>query len=169
MNISDLNLGPTTQVELNWQAYFYAFNELHGGNPVEFEGRLLWQDGFTHGKNDYKGPEWPPPQDPRELLRLKAAYWTRRRKIVDDQRIQLKTEIEHLRLVQNRRSAPLQQTVFIRNEEAAAGEPLYRCENRDLDLVTMLERLKWLTEDVILCDENLNNLVPRTQEQRTGT
>jgi len=148
-----------SQIELNWQAYFYAFSKLHGGNPVEFEGRLLWQDGYMYSKSDYLGPEWPPPRNRKELLRLRAAYWTRRRKIVDNERLKLKLEIDQLLLTQRIRSAPLQQTVGIPIEETEDGMTRYTYRNQDVDVKMLIERLTWLTDDVLLCDEQLRNIV----------
>ena len=148
-----------SQIELNWQAYFHAFNKLHGDNPIEFEGRLLWQDGYMYSKSDYLGPEWPPPRNRKELLRLKSAYWTRRRKIVDDERIKLKAEIDQLLLTQRARSAPLQQTVTIPVENTEDGTTRYAYRNQDVDVKVLIERLNWLTEDVLLCDNQLRNIV----------
>lgn len=68
-------------IRVDWRATFLAFVDLHGP-PVRWGGRLLFRDGWSHAAADYRGPQWPPPQEPRELHRLKLEYQRERRRVL---------------------------------------------------------------------------------------
>lgn len=92
------------RVAIDWRAYFRAFCEAHGGDPVPFRGRLLFRDAWTYSSTDYRGPEWPPPDDPAPWIR---AYWLIRIKLA---RMELRTVeffLEGLASLKAGRSGPL--------------------------------------------------------------
>jgi hypothetical protein len=55
------------EVAVNWQELFMEFCRQHGGDPVFHDGRLLFQDGWTHSADNHRGPSWPPSTEPIEL------------------------------------------------------------------------------------------------------
>lgn len=77
---------PTPAVELDWAAYWRAFQDLHGGDPVRVGGRLLFRDGWTYSAYDHAGPEWPPPREPGQLRALQKEYWSAHRWRVNAER-----------------------------------------------------------------------------------
>lgn len=141
------------RVSLDWAAYWDAFQQAHGGNPIPFKGRFLFADGWTYGTKSHSGPEWPPPDDPVELRELQRAYWAARRGIVDAERHELSQRIEHLIEMQSVRTVPLQQAVRIRNEDGSV-----ETIRGPLDLDAMLSRLGFLEDDVKFCDSKLEEL-----------
>lgn len=91
----------------DWRAYFLDFCQRHGGDPVEAEGRLLFRDGWGYAHNNYRGPEYPPPNSLDELARLQLVYWRRRREILVRKRDKLMYDMESLAQAQQVRSAPI--------------------------------------------------------------
>ena len=74
-----LTLPPRTKID--WETYYKEqFKPLHGGDPVEHEGKILFRDGWQYSIESYKGPEYPPPEDPWAVHWLKVAYWERLKK-----------------------------------------------------------------------------------------
>ena len=63
----------------DWRLYF-AFSSAHGGHPVAFENRSLFEDGWGYSSTHPGGPAYRPPQAPGELVRLKISYWEIRRR-----------------------------------------------------------------------------------------
>ena len=63
----------------DWRAYF-AFSKAHGGHPIEFEGRSIFEDGWGWSATRVSGPAYRPPQAPGEMLRVKLGYWEIRRR-----------------------------------------------------------------------------------------
>ena len=129
---------------LDWKAYFNGFCELHGGNPVEVDGKLVLPDGWSYSSTAYEGPEWPPPKDEAEFVRVMTAYWNERRGIVSDE----------LKLLQNtrrsmvdqmvNRSAPLMKKVRVFDEVAEK----HRWQADELNLDAVDERISWLKADL---------------------
>src|SRR5262245_41862310 len=75
---------------VDWRAYFLAFMEVHGKNPVEVNGKLLFPDGWQYSRNNHAGPEYPPPADPDQHRGLRIVYWKKRREIVETQAPELR-------------------------------------------------------------------------------
>lgn len=141
-------------VTLDWKAYFKAFEEEHGKNPVVFEGRLLFSDGWTYSASDHAGPEWPPPADEAELRRLQVAYWRKRKQIVSSELVRLRHDIDGLRHMQSVKSIPLRQVVRYFDSDAKKRVT----ERQQLDLAGLESRLRWLEADAADCEAKLTEL-----------
>lgn len=150
---------------LNWRAYYGRFKQAHGGDPVVFKGRLLFQDGWIYSSTDYKGPEWGPPEDPKELCLLKVCYWRQRRHRV-------RVELEHTRDVltelmelQRTKSVALQQSYASIDEETGKR----KVHSRDLDLSDIRKgRALWLEQDLVECDARISEILGQLKEIRDG-
>ena len=141
---------PGSLPKLDWRAYFRAFCEAHGGDPVAHGGRLLFQDGWQYSSTDHAGPEWPPPEDPNKLLALRRFYWQRRRQIVEAEWRKLWEAVRGLEELQGHKSAPLQSQAGREGGERRAAGPL--------DLAGLKARLSWLQDDVGWCEQKLAEL-----------
>lgn len=144
------------RVRLNWRAYFEQFCEVHGGDPVEHRGRLLFRNGWTHSSTDYAGPEWEPPEDPRELQKLRVAYWAKRRSMVKHELFGLQIQLGGLQALAKEKCCPLKQVVAALDEH---GNETNRVETRLLDLSRLRGRIGWLEADLKECGEQLRALV----------
>lgn len=101
---------PKTKLHLDWKEYFKKFVEVHG-EPVEWQGRLLFRDGWQYSSTRYQGPEYPPPRDPAGLKALKMTYWRLLHEKLTQEIRDLTGQIKMLSDWQNARSMPLQQRV----------------------------------------------------------
>lgn len=98
------------RLQIDWSSYFKEFCRLHGP-PVEYKGRQIFPDGWGYAIKDHKGPEYSPPEDPKELQRLKIRYWLIKTRTLRAMFSYLKNEYEGLKNLQLNRSAPLQTKV----------------------------------------------------------
>lgn len=137
------------QVELDWVAYYERFKEIHG-DPVKWRGRLLFRDGWTYSSTDYAGPEWPPPTDAIELMRMRRAYWVLRKRVILVELEQAKAMAEGLRLLQLAKSAPLQQRIQTVDENGQAVTTSIEVESR-----YGADRVEWLRGLLAECDREL--------------
>lgn len=108
-------------ITLDWRAYFLDFMRVHGGDPVENEGLLLFQDGYRYSNSDYQGPEYRPPDDPRELFRLQRVYWTRRARMLRDEINRVMRILENYQGMQQTLSARLHEQAVVRDEDGRAS------------------------------------------------
>jgi hypothetical protein len=138
-------------VHLDWRAYFRAFSEAHGGDPVYHGGRLLFADGWQYSSTDHAGPEWAPPESEEELRRLVRAYWKRRLQIVTAERKLLWERLKGLEQLQAAKSLPLQRTA-----REPDGEGRVKMVRGPLDLDGMRARLAWLADDIKWCQGKLD-------------
>lgn len=138
------------KIKLDWRAYFRAFCEAHGKEPVLFNGRLLFSDGWQYSSTDYRGPEWKPEDDEREYLIRN--YWERRLEIVTDEALVLQRTYEDLRTSSAGRSIPLYQSVVYSDEGKQVRESV------PLDLEAIEGRLAWLQEDRQECLRKLREV-----------
>lgn len=145
---------PDLRIELDWRAYWKEFQRVHGGDPVFFEKKFLFRDGWMHSATDYAGPEWAPPEDdPKRVRFLQYTYWELRSRMVMEEMRYLDNLIHNLSEVQRARSAPLQQVVRFRDEEGRI-----RIERKNLDLTLLVERLKLLKSDFEDCQARMKAL-----------
>jgi hypothetical protein len=142
---------PTSEIELDWRAYFEEFCAAHGGEPVEFEGRLIFRDGWAYSKSDHKGPEWAPGTE-QERTRIALAYWTMRRAILETERQALSASVEEMRLLQLHRSAPLMVRAIKYDDDGV----LVGMETKPLDTAALADRLTELEREIAECDTMLN-------------
>lgn len=149
---------PKLKLRFDWRAYFERFAELHGGNPVPFKGRLVFQDGWTYSGTDHRGPEWPPPDDERARLLLQKVYWLVRRKVSGRERNALRDAVAGIKELQATKSAPLQQLVEVRVRSKHTGQRRIRRSAEDVDIKALELRLRDLVADLDLCDEKLEEL-----------
>ena len=142
-------------IELDWEEYFLAFKNLHGGDPVFLGGRLLFQDGWGYSAIQVEGPEFPPPEDQEQLRLLKLKYWKRRRSIVYDETHRLGHVLTSLKELQQAKSATL-----IQIKGVVGDDGLKKPERVPLDLNTntITGRLTWLKMDLARCDEMIEEL-----------
>lgn len=104
-------------IKLDWKAYFRAFCEIHGREPVVIQGRLLFPDGWQYSLDNYEGPEYPP-QSEEEAEALATVYWRRKQRIVYGEWVRLKRTLAQLELMRDTRSAPIQQKYLSYNDTA---------------------------------------------------
>lgn len=151
---------PALSVKLDWKAYYKDFERLHGGDPVVYCGRLLFQDGWTHSATDYRGPEWPPPGDPKAYAALLEAYWTIRRSILQDEERKIVPGLRSLREAQHNRSAQIQQVNTEWNEKRCAWVPHPDPEKRHgpVDIERIEQRLDWVRKDIARCDLEIRRI-----------
>ena len=150
----------SARIRIDWRASFRAFSELHGGDPVTWKGRLLWRDGWGHSATDYRGPEFPPPSDPREAAKLRRRYWLIRLALAKRAEKALGYELEGFDELARSRSAPLFRRVVTRDDDGVA-----RLGSAELDLSEGRERLAWLREQVEECVERLEEGKSNGKEQ----
>lgn len=143
---------PRPLPRLSWPAYFLRFCEVHG-DPVSYQGRLLFADGWSHSAVDYRGPEFPAPEEQKEAVALRLAYWLCRSRVVSEELQELSRQLQRLEDSQSMCSVALQQVVYYQN---ADGQPARRTE--DLDLEYTIGRVAWLREDLEECQAQATQL-----------
>lgn len=141
-------------VLVDWGAYWKKFQELHGGDPVSYKGRMLFRDGWTYSPRNVRGPEWPPPPELGQLISLVREYWNIRKNLVTVELTQLRHTMEGLRELQAVRSAPIQQMVRYFDKESK--KLITEC--KDLDLTLFNGRIQWLEADLNDCVERLKEV-----------
>lgn len=98
------------KLNLDWKEYFYKFLEEHG-EPVPWDGKLLFSDGWQYSSTDYQGPEYPPPEAIATLKGLKVSYWNLFCARLSEEIKSLESKIKMLLEWQEHKSLPLQQRV----------------------------------------------------------
>ncbi len=96
---------PVAGYRLDWPAYFHAFEMAHGPS-VDFESRLLYEDGWMYAY-DHRGPEYPPPEDRAERMRLRKAWINIRRAVLAQRHADLKAFLALVRVEMLTRPLPL--------------------------------------------------------------
>jgi len=110
-----------SNITLDWRAYFLDFMRVHGGDPVENEGLLLFQDGYRYSTSDYQGPEYRPPDEPHELYRLQVIYWAKRARMLRNEIARLIRVLENYHGMQQGLSARLHEQAIVRDEDGRAS------------------------------------------------
>jgi hypothetical protein len=141
-------------IDVDWHGYFDGFCSAHGGNPILHGGRLLFSDGWTYSRTSYRGPEWPPPKDPVEKVRLILLYWRKRRIIVESQRIALADMVDGLKALQAAKSAPIMHRLTVRDDQTGKATTKLITFNPE----DYVGRLMWLEADVKDCDLRIAEL-----------
>ncbi len=140
------------QLQLDWRAYFLGFCEAHG-DPLPFEGRLLFPDGWTYSDRRYEGPEWPPPEDPVELKRITLWYWKLRKMTVSGELAKVREMVNWVKQNQQGRGARLQYRAWIEGEQGQG-----RFEAKDLDPLALELRQRFLEDDLAECESKMKEL-----------
>ena len=141
----------------DYQATFKAFCEQHGNNPIVHRGVLLFADGYRYSRTDYRGPEFPPPDNPAERTELLRTYWTERQRIVTH-RVRLLQERRETMLRDIRaRSAPFVGIIRYMARDEAGNRKLV-VERGPLDPSIFDGELAWLAADLAECRNRLQEL-----------
>ena len=143
-----------TKVQLDWKAYYKNFSIAHGGDPIMYGGRQLFQDGWTYSGTDYAGPEWPPPSNKVLRTRLIRTYWEKRKEIVVQQEEYLRLRIEALEGMQSAKNQPLQQVVRLWSDT----EEKQVSQVGDINFDDLKEKLKFFQYAVQECQNKLQEL-----------
>ncbi len=138
---------------LDWHEYYLSFLQEHG-DPVEYRGRLLFEDGWMYSALHEAGPEWSPPEDKRELRGLKIAYQQVRRNAIRTMAHTLRTRLQAIEGLQSGKSLPLPLKYDDSEQRGMAGV----VEWKDLDITAHYERLTALDQNVKDCDLRLEEL-----------
>lgn len=141
----------------DWKAYFREFCNKHGRHPVEIGNKLVFPDGWSYARNDYRGPEWPPPSVPEDLWRLKREYWKRRCAIIRKQRDALSAELENFAKQQLSRDATIQVN-GIETYTDDDGHEHARMVSVPVDWQTLKLKLQFLNEDLYQSEMELRTL-----------
>ena len=139
-------------IEFDWIAYYQHFKESHGGNPVLYEGSLLFPDGWRYSSQRFIGPETPPPSKTEEH-RLKKEYL--RIRIAQNSREQREVELQlhSFRVLQDGRSVPL-----FTSQEGLDDEGNPQQYSVEIDPIIFTGRIEWLRSDVEACQQKLKEL-----------
>lgn len=145
------------KIKLDWRAYFEEFCELHG-KPVEANGRLLFQDGWTYSRTDLSGPEYPPPQDEKYLAELKRQYWEIRLRNATEERDEIERAYRRLSEMQEQRSATLKCKMRVFDDEKES----YRFAAVDVNLPALESDLAFAQEEVEECQRHLTTVLAQS-------
>lgn len=143
-----------TNIELDWVGYFKEFTIAHGGSPVPYKGRLLFQDGWTYSSTDHQGPEWPPPNNEVELRELQRAYWDYRRQVTEQELHDRKCLQTYLDGLQNHKSMPLVQKVRVFDDETQRTV----IRSVVVDMGAIESEITWITQQLAECQSKLEEL-----------
>lgn len=147
------------EIQLDWDAYWKRFQEAHGGDPVLFEGRMLFRDAWTYSATDPMGPEWMPPKQMDRTIYLMKCYWKIRKAFIENETRALKYQIDGLKALSRGRTIPLQQVVNVKNGEQATLKSIFTSiPTKDLDLLPLQSRLDFMKENLLECIDTLQSL-----------
>ena len=156
------SMGTKGKLRLDWKAYFDRFVEVHG-EPVEFDGYLLFQDGWRYSPLKYSGPEYPPPKDPRLVKSYKMHYWKGMLKKLNAEAHEVRQQLQGLKDWGKCTSLPLQQRILVPSEgkeRATWGNP------EDLNLGILEHQLDDLEYYIAECETQLVKLGSDKKETR---
>jgi len=153
-------------MKIDWLEYFREFSLMHGGNPIEHRknpdvrksGFLLFPDGWMYSASNVTGPEYPPPIDKEEHIKLIRKYWTVRKEAWEVEYSRCKEVIRDTVATQRARSASLQTQVSIDMEDEN-GNRTRRREVHSIDFKDMLDRLRVISEEIKVCVSNLSSVI----------
>lgn len=148
---------------IDWRATYGRFAELHGGNPLEWRGWLLFPDGWRWSATSHLGPELGPDGE-GQRRELRAVYWKMRLASVNKERRELRAALIGLEQAERVHSVPLQQRVArrtTRKDERGNDVPCRIADSCDLDLEGLRNRIAWLEEDAGRCERIVEELAAR--------
>src|SRR5690606_25983157 len=136
---------PIPLIEIDWLAYWEHFKALHGEH-VEYEGKLLFPDGWRYSNVDPSGPEYPPENEEARQYWIKT-YWQQRLEYCRKEYNELSDLYARLKQLAAVRSAPLYQREYRPTEDG-----FWVSETADsvpLDLEMLEGRMRWLKQDIL--------------------
>lgn len=147
---------------IDWVGYYENFRDKHG-EPVSYQGRILFPDGWTYSATDFKGPEYPPPEDKLQLWEMQKAYWIIRKAMLLVEFSDLKVKAECIVELQSVKDAPL---MFLQTtiKEDGTKEKL----SQEFDLTILIDRLDFLTQQITVCDREIGQYKQFIQDQKNG-
>jgi hypothetical protein len=155
----------TPVVEIDWQAYFEGFCQVHGqpvaepgDSPTSEMARLIFPDGWTYGL-DYSGPETPPPANPLTLRALLIRYWELQKRHVLRELPERSRQADYLEDLARTHSSTLMTRTLAVDDKGGR-----RWERGPLDIGPIRGRLAWLESELKKCDLKLKELRDGTTE-----
>lgn len=159
-------------LQLDWKSYFKEFCRyhspdgkyvIHGQNSETGKGgTFLFADGWRYSRNDIKGPEFPPPEDPDAHLQLIKIYWTTRLRIAEEELRRSKQNLVDLVQLQQRRSSPvfIVDNVAIEDDDGNVrsdqfGNRVIRKVGVQVNFDDLLSQIKYNQDDCIYCKKHL--------------
>ena len=157
--VQDRPQRPSTpiRVEIDWVGYYRDFEDKHRGTTGPILADKVWllfPDGWRHHAFDYRGPEVPPPDDPRELRKLLTFYWETLEEISRREKGKLDDQVENLERIRDGLSGDLKCKVVNFDE----GKQMFVSETRDLTVDVWEGRLIWLRLTLDECERRLAEL-----------
>lgn len=140
---------------IDWRQYFLDFCEVHGKVPMELDGKLVFSDGWSYSCNDHRGPEYPPPEEPKELQQLLLRYWHRRRTAVELELRKARIALETAENAVANRSAQL--TVYSQIRDPESGRIMV--SRAPLNIDDYRGRVEWLEADAKICDDAMRGCI----------
>lgn len=139
--------GKLPRVRIDWEDYFKCFCEKHGRFPLLWANKLLFPDAWTYSATDHAGPEWPPPEDEVERIKLKRIYWKLRLNAVRRDLPETKERVRQLtELLAVRDLTPRQRVTTVDEDTGKVN-----IELTDIDVGAAAMRLRWLEQDLAVC------------------
>lgn len=138
------------KVQIDWKEYFIEFCKVHG-EPVEYNGVLLFRDGWRYAM-EYAGPEHKPPSDHKLLDKLIVTYWSLRLRSCKERLNKTWVERKRIERLQDEHSLPLKQVTIV-----GMGQDRRRVSS-NLDTRQLDDRIRWLQADIEECEQMLKEV-----------
>lgn len=135
---------PIPLTEIDWDAYWEHFKAIHGEH-IEYEGKLLFPDGWRYSSTDPSGPEYPP-EDEKARRRWIKVYWKQRLSYCVKEQKELSAQYVGLQKLAEVRSAPIFQREYSLDDNGDLVS-----EAVPLDLEMYRGRMEWLIQDMQRC------------------
>lgn len=157
---------------IDWAQYFRDFCGVHGRPLAHPDGeRVLFPDGWTYSIRSHRGPEWPPPDDPKQRWTLVLTYWRLFRLGVRRELAAAREELAEVVRAARCRSAPLTVVAIVRDpdtgERTRVSTPLdpadFRARVADLEA-----QLAAAEKEVLSAELELRLLRMPTPEPQEG-
>jgi hypothetical protein len=149
-----------SRIVVDWRAYFHEFTKVHG-EPILFRGKLLFRDGWQYAQ-DYKGPEWGPPEEPKELAKLVSLYYKHRLAILTRKQHDLKELLHDFEQAQSIRKIPLYHKVIVVDDEGRRMR-----QSQPIAIKEWQDQVKWLDRDMQECNDRIAEAVKVIESKPT--